>query len=162
MFRKPPLIKWACKHKLWEKLETAAFSPRLLQIGWPPGPIWKESLLKWLPKGHSPQISQGGGRCKWAYGLIVGHSFWKLFFDLGIFLNIDLKVVLCLTWRNFCQFWDQFLTDRIFWATFPKHSQNKCFYHVLILSTTVYCLVYDRNHLFGLGLIPKPKLKIWP
>ena len=47
-------------HKLWEKLETAAFSPRLLQIGWPPGPIWKESLLKWLPKGHSPQISQGG------------------------------------------------------------------------------------------------------
>ena len=70
--------------------------------------------------------------------------FWVLkrgsstFFDLGIFLNIDLKVVLCLTWRNFCQFWDQFLTDRIFWATFPKHSQNKCFYHVLILSTTVY------------------------
>ena len=70
---------------------------------------------------------------------------WKrgspTFFDLGIFLNIDLKVVLCLTWRNFCQFWDQFLTDRIFWATFPKHSQNKCFYHVLILSTTVICLL---------------------
>ena len=23
-------------------------------------------------------------------------------------------------------------------------------------------VVYDRNHLFGLGPIPKPKLKIWP
>ena len=22
--------------------------------------------------------------------------------------------------------------------------------------------LYDRNHLFGLGPIPKPKLKIWP
>ena len=74
---------------------------------------------------------------------------WKrgspTFFDLGIFLNIDLEVVLCLTWRNFCQFWDQFLTDRIFWATFPKHSQNKCFYHVLILSTTVKCQTFFWN-----------------
>ena len=93
---------------------------------------------------------------------------WKrgspTFFDLGIFLNIDLKVVLCLTWRNFCQFWDQFLTDRIFWATFPKHSQNKCFYHVLILSTTVLLRTLDLpinllHYFFYVqfwGLLPSP------
>ena len=44
---------------------------------------------------------------------------------------------MCLTWGNCCQFGEWFLTDRIFWATFPKHSQNRCFYHVLIPSTTV-------------------------
>ena len=72
---KPPLIKWAYKQKVWEKVETAAFSPRLLQIGWPPEPIWKEFLLKWLPKGLSPQPSRGrGGGWQWASGLLVGHS----------------------------------------------------------------------------------------
>ena len=58
---KSPLIRWRYKHKLWEKLETAAFSPKLLQFGWPPGPIWKGFFLKWSPKGHSPQSIRGGG-----------------------------------------------------------------------------------------------------
>ena len=26
----------------------------------------------------------------------------------------------------------------------------------------IFIIVYVRNHLFGLSLIPKPKLKIWP
>ena len=59
------------------------------------------------------------------------------FSNLGILLNINLKTILGLTWRNSCQFGEWFLTDRIFRATCPKHSQNRCFYHALILSTPV-------------------------
>ena len=85
---KPPLIKWPYKHKLWENLETAAFNPKLLQIGWPPEPICKESLPKWPPEGHSPQPSQGGrGGWQWACGLIVGLSFWMPF--LGCFFRCN-------------------------------------------------------------------------
>ena len=69
-------------HRLWQKLETAAFSPKLLQIGWPLGSNWKESLLKWLPKGHSPQTLQvGGGTPQWARRLTLVHSFWMSFFQ---------------------------------------------------------------------------------
>ena len=58
-------------------------------------------------------------------------------------MNINFEIVLCLTWGNCCQFGEWFLTDRIFWAPFPKHSQNRCFYHVLIPSTTVDSYIYS-------------------
>ena len=124
---KPPLIKWACKHKLWEKLETAAFSPRLLQIGWPPGPIWKESLLKWLPKGHSPQTSRGG-KWQWACGLTVGH-FFKLFclaFLNDIFEPSD--IILEPLGFYFGSLWDAFLwllaIEVLFWKLSSRADES--------------------------------------
>ena len=37
------------------------------------------------------------------------------------------------------------MTDRIFWATCPKLSQNRYFYHALILSTTVNWFQKNRK-----------------
>ena len=68
---------------------------------------------------------------------LVWNRWSPTFSNLGNFLNVNFKIVLCLTWWNCCQFWEYFLTDRIFWATCPEHSQNRSFYHALILSTPV-------------------------
>jgi hypothetical protein len=35
-----------------------------------------------------------------------------------------------------------------------------CFELIHVLSITTNCIVYDRNHYFGLGPIPKPKPKL--
>ena len=59
----------------------------------------------------------------------------QLFLNCVSCWKLTRKNVLC--WGNCCQFGEQFLTDRIFWATFPKHSQNRCFIPSLHKITTV-------------------------
>jgi len=59
----------------------------------------------------------------------------QLFLNWVSCWKLTRKNVLC--WGNCCQFGEQFLTDRIFWATFPKHSQNRCFIPSLHKITTV-------------------------
>ena len=44
-------------HKLWEKLETAAFSPRLLRIAWPPGQ--RNSYRTYFQKGNPLRHPRG-------------------------------------------------------------------------------------------------------
>ena len=62
----------------------------------------------------------------------------QLFLNWVSCWKLTRKNVLC--WGNCCQFGEQFLTDRIFWATFPKHSQNRCFIPSLHkITTVVWC-----------------------
>ena len=63
----------------------------------------------------------------------------QLFLNWVSCWKLTRKNVLC--WGNCCQFGEQFLTDRIFWATFPKHSQNRCFIPSLHKITTVPSLL---------------------
>ena len=42
------------------------------------------------------------------------------FFDLGNFLNLDLKIVICLGWGNCCQFGEYFLTAQISGPNLPR------------------------------------------
>ena len=95
----------------WEKLETAAFSPRLLQIGWPPGPIWKEFLLKLPPKGHSPQPSKVGGTGVLA--MSVWAHCWTLF--LNAFLECFFR---CSFWGFGLYFWGSGLQFGPLWEFF--------------------------------------------
>ena len=103
---KPPLIKWPYKHKLWENLETAAFNPKLLQIGWPPEPICKESLPKWPPEGHSPQLSRGGG----GVAMSVWAHCWALVLDafFGMLFQMQFLSLRTLFWSLWAPILDHF------------------------------------------------------
>ena len=104
---KPPLIKWAYMHKLWEKLETAAFSPKLLQIGWPPKRICKESLPKWPSEGHSPQPSQGG---RGEVPMSVWAHCWALVLDafFGMLFQMQFLSLRTLFWSLWAPILDHF------------------------------------------------------
>ena len=123
-YDKPPLIKWPYGQKLWEKLETAAFCPRLMQIAWPWVPARRDLLLEMLPEVQSPQPSQGGGGgWQLLLGAVVGHSFLIMVFKClptWHFLHFGLQ---------FCSLWAIILSH--FWHFFWAFSHTSDFLKIV-------------------------------
>ena len=83
----------------------------------------------------------------------------QLFLNWVSCWKLTRKNVLC--WGNCCQFGEQFLTDRIFWAIFPKHSQNRCFIPSLHkITTAVHCEPLKWTRVV-ISDTPSPPLFIW-
>ena len=129
---KPPLIKWAYGQKLWEKLETAAFCPRLMQIAWPWVPARRDLLLEMLPEVQSPQPSQGGGDVNYSLVPLLATLFWLWFSSVyphGIFYTLAFNSVafglsFCLL---FCTFSELSAAQVIFWKSCSRVDGSSIF-----------------------------------